>query len=199
MVRNASYSTGPNIFSMNGLRTRPSPCSPDKRAAVFEHEIGDLVGDRLELPHALVGLQVHDRPDVQAADRCVRVDAGRRAVALDELRETGRCSRAASRARPRCPRRTRATWRRLSSPSKDPAPLRAGSRFAPVPADRARGDSDSRDRARADPARRACSRGGRVLRPIAVELHAQQRAGIAFDEAVAQAHRAARSAACDRG
>src|SRR5438045_138859 len=28
-ARNASYSAGPNIFSVNGPRTIPSPCSPD--------------------------------------------------------------------------------------------------------------------------------------------------------------------------
>ena len=58
-----------------------------QRAAELEHEVGDVVGDRLELLHALLGLQVDDRPHVQAADRGVRVDAGRRAVPRDDGEE----------------------------------------------------------------------------------------------------------------
>ncbi len=58
-----------------------------ERAAELEHEIGDIVGDGLELRQALGGLEVDDRPDVQAADRGVRVDAGVRAPPRDHLPE----------------------------------------------------------------------------------------------------------------
>ena len=47
-----------------------------QRAAELEHEIGDFVGDRFELRDAVRGLEIDDRPDVQAADRGVRVHAG---------------------------------------------------------------------------------------------------------------------------
>ena len=42
-----------------------------QRAAELEHEIGDLVGDRLELGDAVGGLQVDDRPTCrQPTDAC---------------------------------------------------------------------------------------------------------------------------------
>ena len=134
-----------------------------QRAAELEHEVGDVVGDRLERADAVVGLQVDHRPHVQAADRRVRVDAGRRAVPGDDRRETGRCSRAAAPARPPCPRRTTATSRRPSSPSTGRAPLRAGSRSWPARADRGRDGSDSRSGAPAGRARarRAAAAGPR--------------------------------------
>ena len=46
-----------------------------ERAAVLQHQVGDLVGDRLEPPHAPAVFRLIDRPDVQAADRGVGVDA----------------------------------------------------------------------------------------------------------------------------
>ena len=55
-----------------------------ERAAELEHQVGDVVGDRLEPPHARRGLEVDDRPHVQTADRRVRVDAGRRVVPADD-------------------------------------------------------------------------------------------------------------------
>ena len=124
-----------------------------ERAAEFEHEIGDVASQRLEAPHAFLGLEVDDRPDVEAADRGVGVDAGLRAVGPHRRRGTGRCSRAAAPAARPCPRRTRATWRRPSSPSTARARLRAGPRCAPASAGRARGRSGSRTRGRAGPLR----------------------------------------------
>ena len=56
--------------------------------AVLQHQVGDLRGDRLELPHALLRLEIDHRPDVQAADRGVRVDAGRGAVPGDDARNS---------------------------------------------------------------------------------------------------------------
>ena len=58
-----------------------------KRAAELEHEVRDVVGNRFEAPHALRGLEVHDRPHVQAADRGVSVDAGDGPVAANDLQE----------------------------------------------------------------------------------------------------------------
>ena len=58
-----------------------------QRAAELQHQIGDVVGNRLELRHAGRGLEVDDRAHVQAADRGVRVDAGDGAVAGDQLLE----------------------------------------------------------------------------------------------------------------
>ena len=60
-----------------------------KRTAVLEHEIGDFLGDRLEFPHALLGLEVDHRPDVQAADRGMRIDARGRLVSRDDRQELG--------------------------------------------------------------------------------------------------------------
>ncbi len=57
-------------------------------AAELEHEIGDVVRQRLERLHTGVGLQVHHRPDVQAADRRVGVDAGGRPMLADQREET---------------------------------------------------------------------------------------------------------------
>ena len=131
-VRNASYSDRAEHLLHERAADEAVAVLARQRAAVFEHEIADIVGDRLELPHAFLGLEIDDRPDVQTADRCVRIDARRRAVPLDELRETSRCSRAASRAPRPCLRRRRAISLRLSSPSTGPARLRAGSRSAPV-------------------------------------------------------------------
>ena len=68
-----------------------SPCAPamlaGKRASVGQDEIGDLVGDRLELCDAAGGLQVDHRADVKAPDRRVRVDAGNRVMALHDFHE----------------------------------------------------------------------------------------------------------------
>ena len=100
--------------------------------AVLEHQLGDLLGDRLELPHALLGLEVDHRPDVQAADRGVRIDAGLGPVARDDRPGIRRCSRAGARARRPCPRRTRWPWHRLSRPSRAPAPSCGASRPAPA-------------------------------------------------------------------
>ena len=105
-----------------------------ERSAELEHEIGDVVGDRFELLHAGLGLHVHDRPHVQASDGRVRVDAGGRLVTRDDGQEALDVVAQTARGRPRCPRRTRATWRRPSSPSTVRGPLRAGSRCAPAPA-----------------------------------------------------------------
>ena len=88
-VRNASYRSGPNIRSMNGPRTSPSPCSPERRAAELQHQLGDVVGDRLEPAHPRRRLHVDDGAHVQAADRGVRVDAGGAAVALHDVQEPG--------------------------------------------------------------------------------------------------------------
>ena len=60
-----------------------------KRTTVLEHQLGDFLGDRLEFPHALLGLEVDHRPHVQAADRGMRIDAGRRPVPRDDLQELG--------------------------------------------------------------------------------------------------------------
>ena len=58
-----------------------------QRAAVFEREIGDRVGDGFEFLHALCGLQIHDRTNMKAADRCMSIDASRRAVVLNKLKK----------------------------------------------------------------------------------------------------------------
>ena len=125
-----------------------------QRAAELEHEIGDVVGDGFELPHALFGLQVHHRPDVQAADRRVRVHAGATCrgaatscekpvdVVAQLLGRHGGVLDEGERLRVA-----------LSSPSRGRGRPRAGSRFAPAPAGRARSGSDSRGRAPAGPAR----------------------------------------------
>ncbi len=60
-----------------------------ERPAILEHQVGDFLGDRLELAHAVLGLEVDHRPDVQAADRGMRVDAGLRLVPRDDLQELG--------------------------------------------------------------------------------------------------------------
>ena len=60
-----------------------------ERAAVLEHQGGHVGGDRLEPAHAFLGLEVHDRTDVEAADRGVRVDPGLGAVAGDDVEELG--------------------------------------------------------------------------------------------------------------
>ena len=60
-----------------------------ERTAILEHQLGDLLGDRLELPHALLGLEVDHRPDVQAADRGMSVDPGRGPVTRDDRQKLG--------------------------------------------------------------------------------------------------------------
>src|SRR5438128_2135264 len=56
-------------------------------AAEFEHEIGYLVRYRLELRDTVGGLEVYHWTDVQAANRCMRVDAGFRSVPLHQAHE----------------------------------------------------------------------------------------------------------------
>ena len=58
-------------------------------AAVLEHQLGDVVGDGLELAHPRLGLHVDDGAHVQAAHRGVGVDAGGAAVALHDVEEPG--------------------------------------------------------------------------------------------------------------
>ena len=58
-----------------------------QRAAELEHEVGDVVRDRAEALNALGGFQIDHWPDVQAADRRVRVHAGDRVVAMNDLQE----------------------------------------------------------------------------------------------------------------
>ncbi len=89
-----------------------------ERRAEFECELGDVARNGLELPDPLLGLHVHDGPDVQAADRGVRVDAGARPVAGDDLQEAIDVVARASRGRRPCLRRTTATCCRPSSPSR---------------------------------------------------------------------------------
>ena len=55
-----------------------------QRAAELEDEIGDVARDCLEARDAVGRLEIHHGPDVQAADRRVRVDARRRPVARDD-------------------------------------------------------------------------------------------------------------------
>ena len=58
-----------------------------ERAAELEDEIGAVIGDGFELPDAGLGLEVDDRPHVQAPDRRVRVDAGLGAALANVLQE----------------------------------------------------------------------------------------------------------------
>ena len=60
-----------------------------ERAAELEHQLGDVVGDGLELPDPRRGLHVDDGAYVQAADRGVRIDPGGAAVALHDVQEPG--------------------------------------------------------------------------------------------------------------
>ena len=77
--------------------------------------------------------------------------------------------------------------------------------FAQAPDARLRGevervvDSDSRSRARAGPASSAAQPRRQVVGAIGVELDAQQRAGIALDEASAGCASSAALCACGRG
>ena len=87
------------------------------RAAELDHQVGDLAGDRPERLHALPGLDVDHRADVQAADVGMSVARGRDPVACDDLRGIGRKTRAAERDRRPCPRRRRSAWRRRPCPS----------------------------------------------------------------------------------
>ena len=107
-----------------------------------------------------------------------------------------RCSRAASRAPPRCPRRTRSPWRR---PSRHRQPERG---FAQAPdaacaAGPARGSSGSRIRARRSRSS-ASSRGGSSSVVVAVELDEQERAGSPSMK-VRRSGRAPGFGACCRG
>ncbi len=54
------------------------------RAAELDHQVGDLAGDRPQGRHAFCGLDVDDRPDVQAADVGMPVAGRRDAVPLDD-------------------------------------------------------------------------------------------------------------------
>ena len=58
-----------------------------ERPPELEHEIGDFVRDHLELPDAVGCLQVHDRANVQAADRRVGIDAGSGAMLAHDCEE----------------------------------------------------------------------------------------------------------------
>ena len=180
---------------MNGLRTRPSPCSPDSAPPILEHEVGHLAGDRLERADAVLGLQVDDRPDVQAADRGVRVDAGRRPwrsrtreetvdVVAQPLRRDGRVFDERQRLA-----------RRPSSPSTGRARPRAGSRPAPGAAGSvsARG-SGSRDRW---PQGRVRARPGAAAAPRRGRRRTRRTAArrVALDEGLAQRVRGRRSVA----
>ena len=132
---------------MNGLRTRPSPCSPDSAPPNSSTRSATSLAIASNVRDALGGLQVDDRPDVQAADRRVRVDAGRGAVPRDDLQEPldvvaqllGR-DRGVLDERDRLGvalHRHRQAERRLAQ-APDPRLVAAG---------RARGGSDSRSRA----------------------------------------------------
>ena len=61
-----------------------------ERAAEFEHEIGDFVGNGFELANAVGGLHVDDRPHMQAADGGVGIDAGGGLVLRGRLPESAR-------------------------------------------------------------------------------------------------------------
>jgi len=56
-------------------------------AAELEHQIGDLVGDRLHLLEPARRLEVDHRPDVQATDRAVAVIGARGVVLGEDVRE----------------------------------------------------------------------------------------------------------------
>ena len=56
-------------------------------APELEHQIGDVIGDRLELMYPGVGLQIDHRTHVQAPDRRVRIDAGRAAVPAHDVQK----------------------------------------------------------------------------------------------------------------
>ena len=183
---------------MNGLRTRPSPCSPDSAPPNSSTRSATSLAIASNVPDARLGLQVDDGPHVQAADRGVRVDARRRAVLANDVEEPvdvvaqplGRDRRVLD-ERQRLGivlHRHRQAERRLAQ-APDRRLRRPG---------RARGDSDSRDAARAGRvrARRAAAAG---LGVVGVELDAQQRARIAFDEGVGAGDRAPGSAWCCRG
>ena len=58
-----------------------------ERSAELEHQIGAGRRNRFELPDAGFRLEVDDRTDVETADRCVRVDAGARAVRADHRKK----------------------------------------------------------------------------------------------------------------
>ena len=132
-----------------------------ERAAELEHEVGDVVGERLERPHAFGGLHVDHGPHVQAADRRVGVDAGGGAVPADDREKpVDVVAQPFGRDRGVLDERDRLGVA-LSSPSTGRAPPRAGPRSWPAPADPARGGSDSRSRARDRSRSSASSRGGR--------------------------------------
>ncbi len=61
---------------MKGLRTRPSPCSPESAPPNSSTRSATSRGDALEFAHALLGLQVDHGPHVQTSDGCVRINSG---------------------------------------------------------------------------------------------------------------------------
>ena len=73
---------------MNGLRTMPSPCSPESAPPNSSTSSATSLAMASNCRTPVLGLQVDHRPHVQAADRGVGVDAGRGAVARDECEET---------------------------------------------------------------------------------------------------------------
>ena len=154
---------------LNGERTRPSPCSeeltPSKEAtrsttsSATRCQRLDLVGPR----------EVDERPDVQAADRAVAVEAGGQPVRARRIARNSRdvVDRAA-RAPPRCPRRTPPAacgprWRPSAARARPCGPWSA----RPARRRSRRAACGSRGRARATRARagRACRAPRRRVSP----------------------------------
>ena len=74
--RNASYSAGAEHLPHERAAYEAVAVFAGKRAAEFEHQVRHLLRDGLELPHALLRLQIDHRTNMQAADRSVSVNAG---------------------------------------------------------------------------------------------------------------------------
>ena len=77
-----------------------------ERAAILQHQVGDVLGDAPHPRHVVGVLEVQQRADVQAADAGVAVEGAVGAVALQRLAEAGDELRQPLRATRRCPRRT---------------------------------------------------------------------------------------------
>ena len=78
----------PEHFLHEGTAHQAVAVLARQRTAELEHEVGDVVGDRLERLHAFVGLHVHHGPNVEASDRRMRIDAGGRLVPFHDLQES---------------------------------------------------------------------------------------------------------------
>ena len=154
-------------------------------ATVLQDQIGDVVGDRFEHRDAGLGLQVDDRTHVKAADRRMCVDSGGGTVRLHDRDETLDIGAKLLRGHSGVFDEGEGFGVALHGHGQ------AERCLAQAPHLGLRGRVGGMVVAVAQPrvtqvALERLQAWRQVLRPVAIELHAQQRLGISLDEALSQ-------------